>query len=91
MGVQQKIWKNWSGSLSFSPGKVLYPESEEEISAIVKKANRSRRKVRVVGAGHSSTPLVKTDDILLSLKHFKGVEAIDMKKSQAVVLAGMTV
>jgi len=91
MGVRKQIWKNWSGSLSFSPGEILHPESEEEISQIVKQANFAKRKVRVVGAGHSSTPLVKTDDILVSLKHFKGVEAIDLEKSQAVVLAGMTV
>lgn len=91
MGKQQQQWKNWSGSLFFRPGEVAEPESEEEISALVKSAVASGKKIRVVGAGHSSTPLVKTDDILLSLKHFKGVEDIDRENNRATVLTGMTV
>src|SRR5690606_4627221 len=66
------------------------PRSDDDSPAMVRKASRARRRDRVVGAGHASTPRVKPDDMLLSRKHFKGVEAIDMKKSQAVVLAGMT-
>lgn len=84
-------WKNWSGSLRFTPGRVLYPESEEEVVALVKKANRENRKVRVAGAGHSSSPLVKTDDVLLSLKHFKGVEAPDRESRRATVLGGTVI
>ncbi|MDT0685676.1 D-arabinono-1,4-lactone oxidase [Autumnicola psychrophila] len=89
--MKNKEWKNWSGSLSFKPEQVITPESEEEIVQLVKKARRENRKLRVVGAGHSSSPLVKTKDILLSLKHFKGVEAPDLEKNRATVLAGMTV
>src|SRR5690606_18282190 len=91
MEKEQQEWRNWSGSLSFTPDKIAEPESEEEVSALVKSAVSSGKKIRVVGAGHSSTPLVKTDDILLSLKHFKGVEGIDSIRHQATVLAGMTV
>lgn len=77
--------------MTFKPGEIFTPESEEEIVQCVKLANQEGRKVRVVGAGHSSSPLVKTKDILLSLKHFKGVENPDLEKSRATVLAGMTV
>lgn len=91
MEKQAQEWKNWSGSLRFTPGEIYTPESEEEVVALVNKARVEKRKVRVVGAGHSSTPLVKTDDYLLSLKHFKGVENPDSNKNRATVLAGMTV
>ena len=37
MGKKQQ-WKNWSGSLSFKPGEVVEPESEEEISELVRTA-----------------------------------------------------
>ncbi|MDT0649009.1 D-arabinono-1,4-lactone oxidase [Autumnicola edwardsiae] len=84
-------WKNWSGSLRFTPGKVVTPESEDEIVQLIKKARKDNKKLRVVGAGHSSSPLVKTEDILLSLKNFKGVEAPDLQKNLATVLAGMTI
>lgn len=91
MKGKTKNWKNWSGSLRFRPGEICQPESEEEISEIVKNASASGRKIRVVGAGHSSSALVETEDILLSLGHFKGVEAIDKAGHQATVLPGMTV
>lgn len=84
-------WENWSGSLRFVPGQVFYPESEDEVAALVKKAGRQGKKIRVVGAGHSSTPLVKTDDYLLSLKHFNGVEAPDRDQKQATVLGGTVI
>lgn len=88
---KMEAWSNWSGSLTFTPGAVIEPESEEEIVALVRKARRENKQVRVVGAGHSSTPLVKTDGYLVSLRHFKGVEDPDYDKHRATVLAGMTV
>lgn len=75
----------------FTPGEVASPESEEEVAEIIQNAARTNRKVRVVGAGHSSSPLVRTSDILLSLERFKGVEDPDSESCRATVLAGMTV
>ena len=89
--MQDQNWKNWSGSMAFVPGEILTPESEEEIIQCVQQARKEKKKVRVVGAGHSSSPLVRTDDILLSLKHFKGIEDPDLDNHRATVLAGMTV
>jgi FAD/FMN-containing dehydrogenase len=86
-----EIFKNWSGSMVFSPGEIITPESEEQVCTLVKKATSEGKKVRVVGAGHSSSPLVQTEDYLLSLKHFRGVEYPDMKTHRATVPAGMTV
>lgn len=91
MAAETKIWKNWSGSLVFEPGKIVTPESEEEVAEIVRNARTQNKKIRVVGAGHSSSPLVKTNDILLSLSNFKGVESPDQDKHRATVLGGMTV
>ena len=89
--MEDQHWKNWSGSMAFQPGEFAIPESEEQITALIKKAGSEGRNVRVAGAGHSSTPLVRTNGLLISLKHFKGVEAPDSRKNRATVLAGMTV
>lgn len=75
----------------FTPGEVATPESEEEVVEVLQNAAKTNRKVRVVGAGHSSSPLVRTSDILLSLERFKGVEDPDLDSCRATVLAGMTV
>jgi FAD-linked oxidoreductase len=44
----------------------------------------------VVGAGHSFTPLVQTDDVLMSLDAIQGIEVIDTAVSTATVLGGTT-
>lgn len=89
--MKELRWKNWSGSLSFSPGEIATPESEEQVVELVKAAAKEKRKIRVVGAGHSSSPLVKTRDILLSLKHFRGAEDLDRDTARLTILGGMTV
>lgn len=87
----EKKWSNWSGSLKFNPSAIKSPESEEDIIRLIQKATDEKKKIRVVGAGPSSSPLVATDDILLSLKHFIGVENPDLKKCEATVLPGTTI
>jgi FAD-linked oxidoreductase len=49
---------------------------------------REQRHVRVVGAGHSFTPLVQTDDILMSLERLQGVTAFDVDSSVVTVRGG---
>jgi FAD/FMN-containing dehydrogenase len=49
------------------------PADEKELQDLVRKAGSERKTVRVAGAGHSSTPLVLSPDILVSMERFKGV------------------
>ena len=84
-------WTNWSGSVKYRPGKIEEPESEEAVQRLVQMAAEEKKKVRVVGAGHSSSPLVVSDDVMISLKHFTGVENADPEKCEATVLGGTTV
>lgn len=84
-------WKNWSGSLRSSPEKMVLPESEEELAALVKTAAGEKKGIRAVGAGHSSSPLVATGDYLVSLKHFTGMENPLPGQMKATVLGGTTV
>lgn len=86
-----EIIKNWSGSMVFTPGQVFEPESEEQVCQLVKQAHSENKKIRVAGAGHSSSPLIKTEDYLLSLRHFRGVEDPDPETNRATVPVGMTV
>lgn len=84
-------WSNWSGSLRFVPGSYEQPSSEEELAALVHKAADKQQTVRVVGAGHSSSPLVKTGQVLVSLEELKEVKVHDLAKSQAWVGGGVLV
>lgn len=85
------MWRNWSGSLTFSPTAVQKPDTEEEVAEIVKIASKSGKKVRVVGAGHSSSRLVETTDILISLEKFTGISDVDNNLYRAALKAGMQI
>lgn len=61
-------WTNWSGSVAATPARFEQPRTLGELQALVREAER----VRVVGAGHSFTPLCQTDGLLLNLAELEG-------------------
>ncbi|WP_180028507.1 D-arabinono-1,4-lactone oxidase [Acinetobacter sp. YH16032] len=77
-------WSNWSGYCHSNPQHILYPDQLHELQDIV----IQHPKVRVVGAGHSFTPLVKTDASIISLDRFSSVLNADQAKCQATLWAG---
>jgi FAD/FMN-containing dehydrogenase len=85
----QESFSNWSGSLSFTPASIVRPESEADLVAVVRRAAEEGQTVRVVGAGHSSMPLVQTEGVLVSLEHFKGLVAHDRQAGRATIRTGM--
>ncbi|MEL6867513.1 MAG: D-arabinono-1,4-lactone oxidase [Bacteroidota bacterium] len=80
--------KNWAGNVQWHPNEIAYPTTEEAIQALVLKAANMRKKIRVIGTGHSFTALCATNDILLSLDQYQGLVAVDHKKIQATVKGG---
>jgi L-gulonolactone oxidase len=85
MKIQQAdgVWRNWSGSQS-SAAQIFQPSLISELQGLVK----THAHIRAVGAGHSFSPLAKTDEILLNLDQFKGIVAFDQEKTQCTVQAG---
>lgn len=83
-------WSNWSGSLRFTPRALVEPRDEDELCQIVCQAASNGETVRVVGAGHSSTPLVETSDLLVSLAKLQAVEIDGLSAGEAAVGAGVT-
>lgn len=64
---------NWSGSLRFTPGERVVPDNEDEVVDLVRGAAERGATIRPVGAGHSSSPLARTDDILMSSDGLSGL------------------
>ncbi|WP_109440923.1 D-arabinono-1,4-lactone oxidase [Acinetobacter haemolyticus] len=82
--LTQGIWSNWSGFQKAKPQQILHPANIQELQAMVK----AQQKIRVVGAGHSFTPLVCTDATLLSLDHIAGIASTDHERCQSNIYAG---
>jgi len=80
--------KNWAGNVKWNPSSIAYPNSEEAIQKVVYQALQDRKKIRMIGTGHSFTPLCATDDVLLSLDQYQGIIAVDREKYTATVKAG---
>jgi len=72
-----KHWQNWSGSVRSRPREIARPETIENLAELIGSLGRDRRQVRVVGSGHSFTPLVATDDVLVSLDRLQGILSVD--------------
>ena len=83
-------WENWSGSLRFRAYRLAIPEDEAALVDLVRGAGERGRTLRAVGAGHSSSPLVETDDTLVSLERFNALLEVDAARGEATVGAGAT-
>ncbi len=81
-------FRNWSGLVSCRPAERRSPASLDELRAAVRTAAAAGRTIRVVGAGHSFSPLVATEGTLLSLDRLAGIESVDAQACEAVVWAG---
>lgn len=85
MTIQHDIaWENWSGAQKSIPKSSIQPQNLEQLMDVV----QSHPKIRMVGAGHSFSPLAKTTDTLVSLDHLKGILDIDAERCQSTVQAG---
>ncbi|MFA0812362.1 D-arabinono-1,4-lactone oxidase [Microbulbifer epialgicus] len=78
-------WRNWSGSQQCLPSKRLAPKDVTELQQVVAEATGT---VRAVGAAHSFTALVPTDDTIISLGRINGIADHDANSHQATVFAG---
>jgi FAD/FMN-containing dehydrogenase len=81
-------WTNWVGNQSFTPVSSATPRDEEEVVALVREAAERGQGVRVAGAGHSFTPVVQTDGLLLVLSAMRGVVATVPAARRATALPG---
>lgn len=78
-------WKNWSGSQISHPQTRIAPATVAELQQQVRDA---RGVIRAVGSGHSFSPLVPTDDTLISINRLSGVLSHDDARQQATIAAG---
>jgi FAD/FMN-containing dehydrogenase len=88
MAEPQTTWRNWSGSVQCAPAQLRSPASEDEVVEIVQEAIGRRCTVRAVGAGHSSSPLAVTQDVLVSMMDLAGLVQHDPAHNEATLLSG---
>jgi len=84
-GPKKYPWKNWSGNLQCFPSSRQAPSTLEELQTQVRE---TKGRIRAVGAGHSFSPLVPTNQTLLSIRRLAGLTNIDSANRHATLQAG---
>ncbi|MET3522811.1 D-arabinono-1,4-lactone oxidase [Mesorhizobium abyssinicae] len=78
-------WSNWSGLVQAAPKLIATPADAGELADLVRIAPGP---LRVAGAGHSFTPLVKSDGTIVSMEKIEGLVSHDAATSRARLRAG---
>ena len=78
-------WSNWSGNQVSYPAQRSRPRN---IEALVSLLRETDGKIRAVGAGHSFSALVPTDETLLSMARFRGISHINLETKEVTAGAG---
>jgi FAD-linked oxidoreductase len=82
------MWKNWSGYVACPQTPVRTPDDARGLSQLLAEAARDGQSVRVAGAGHSFSPLVASDGVIVSLDRMQGIVDVDAATRVARVQAG---
>lgn len=70
-------WQNTLGNVRLNPGSVERPARVDEVSRIVREAERRGGRVHAVGRGLSFSGIVHADDVLLSTEALCGRRTVD--------------
>ena len=82
-------WRNWSGLQRATPALRFTPVEESGIIAGVREAAQRGLPLRVVGSGHSFTPLCVTGGVQMHLGGYSGLLGVEGRR--ATVRAGTTI
>ena len=82
---------NWAHTHSCRPEERHVPDGEEQLAEIVLSAAARKKRVRVVGAGHSWSDIACSDEIQISLDGLSRLLSVDKEQRVVTVEGGMRV
>jgi len=86
-------WSNWGKIAHCQPDYLFAPRAIDEVSAVVRFAHETGRRVRAVTTGHAWSALVPTDDILIDVTRIDAIalDLTDPRQPRVRVECGATV
>ena len=76
------------GAALADPAHIARPVSVEDIQSEVRRCAEDGERLRVAGGGTAANQLWRTDENLLALDHFSGIESADLERGRVWVRAG---
>lgn len=86
--MKGKQWSNWAGNVTAKFEHFFTPNSLGELQTIVVRASRENKRIRVIGASHSFSPVAQPEDILISLHELRGLVEVNPDTQEATFWAG---
>ncbi|TDB74812.1 D-arabinono-1,4-lactone oxidase [Micromonospora sp. KC723] len=83
-------WSNWAGNQHSIASAIVRPGTVDGVTQAVRDAAAAGERIRVVGSGHSFTPIAVPDGRLLQLAALDTDVRIDLADRLVTVPAGMT-
>ena len=80
--------RNWAGNVRFHPQRLEMPRGIEELQELVIACARQGVTIRAVGAGHSFSPLIETEHVLVCLDKICDLGRMD-EQGVATVAGGI--
>jgi len=81
-------WQNWAGNVTVTPAREGTPRSAAEVAEEVKKAAADGLTIKMAGTGHSFTPAVSTEGVLLRPGGMTAIRTIDADAGLVTAEAG---
>jgi FAD/FMN-containing dehydrogenase len=82
---------NYDGSIVTSPQQVVFPETVEEIQAILRDSARYPSPVRAMGSYHSLTPCASSAGTIVRMSRMRKIIGIDVAANTFTAQAGLEV
>lgn len=82
------VWRNWAATAISRPAGTANPRSEDEISSLLVAASTTGTALKVVGGGHSFSPIAATTGTLVNLDLYTGIIHADPRSGQVRFRAG---
>src|SRR5699024_12420498 len=86
--IRRTRFRNWSGYVHAHPNRYEQPGPEADLAMTVTAAAEAGQRIRVVGAGHSFTPIAAGDGLMLNLDRLAGIVSVDTARDRVRFLAG---
>ena len=85
----QERFTNWARTVTTTPSCWHRPRTTDDIIRVVERCSADSRRLRVIGSGHSWSPINAPDDEAMTLESLEGAVTIDRANQTVTVPAGM--
>ncbi|MGB0692521.1 MAG: FAD-binding protein, partial [Pseudomonadales bacterium] len=84
-------WRNWSGRQAGKVDSLHFLRSEADAVGLVNQCRAENDRLKVVGSGHSHSPVALGDGVVADVSGLAGVISVDREEQSAWIRAGSTI